>query len=190
MWAVLMVLAAAPAFEGVLVYQLSARNAEGTVKTSVSKLGVRSEASLKFGASRSDTIVLVKAAAPQTSLVWNAEKREFVAQAPQVPQRKVTRVEPLGEGSVLGLACKKVRLHDDQQGFTEYCVAKDALGDAAVDRLVATAQRLDAEALAGLASAGVKGLVVKMVHVAKGEQDLWLELSALERRAVDPALMK
>lgn len=188
---VLVLLAAGTAgFEGVLEYQVRVRNAEGSVRTYVSKLGVRSEASLPFGSAKADTTVLVKAAAPETSLVWNAEKNEFIAQAPQTPQRKVTRVEALGDSTVLGLACKRVRLHDDQQGFTDYCVAKDALKDPKSDTLVTRAQRLDADTLTALASAGATGLVVKMMHTLKGEADLTMELTSLKKAAVDPKLMK
>jgi hypothetical protein len=188
---VLLVLAAGGApFEGVLEYQLRVRNSEGTVKTYVSKLGVRSEATLPFGASKSETTVLVKADAPGTSLVWDAAKKEFVAQPPQPPQRKVTRVEPLGTATVLGLQCARVRLHDDQQGYTDYCVAKGALNDPKSDALVTKAQRLDADAVAGLASAGASGLVVKMMHATKGEPDLWLELTSLKKASVDPKLMR
>lgn len=187
----LLVAAAAPApFEGVLEYEVRVRNATGTVKTYVSKLGVRSEASIPFNGVKNETTVLVKADAPETSLVWNPEKKEFVAQPPQAPQRKVTRSEALGDAKVLGLPCKRVRLHDDQGGLTDYCVAKDALRDANSDRLVTRAQRLDAQTLAALAQAGASGLVVKMMHTVKGEPDLTLELTSLKRAPVDPKLMR
>ncbi len=185
---VLCVLSAAP-FEGVLEYDVRVRNAEGSVKTWVSKLGVRSEASLPFGTAKNQTTVLVTAAEPDVSRVWSAEKNEFVVQAPQPPQRKVTRAEAMGDGKVLGLGCKRVRLHDDQQGYTDYCVAKDALKDAAADRLVTRAQRLDDDTVAALARAGATGLVVKMMHVSGGEPDLVLELTSLKAAKVDPALM-
>ncbi len=181
-------LAAAP-FEGVLEYQLRVRNAEGSVKTYVSKLGVRSEAVLPFGSAKSETTVLVKADAPGTSLVWSADKKAFVAQAPQPTQREVTRSEAVGEMTVLELKCQRVRLYE-AEGFTEYCVAKDALKDAKRDRLVMSAQRLDAQTVAALARHGAAGLVVKLTHVTRGEPDLTMELVSLKRVPVDAKLMQ
>lgn len=187
----LLVLAAAP-FEGVLEYQLRFGLADGTVKAYVSKLGVRTEAALPFGAGKSEAIVLVKPDAPDTALVWNAEKKEFGPQ-PQQPTapRKVTRVEELGEAKVLNLKCNRVRLHDDQQGFTDVCLTKDVLKDAKADAMVTRAQRLEPSALAALEGAGLHGLIIKMSHAVKtGQADLTMELASFKKQPVDPKLFK
>lgn len=144
---------------------------------------------LPFGTTKSETTVLVKADAPGTSLVWNAEKKAFVEQPPQPPQRAVTRTEAVGEMKVLDLKCQRVRLYE-AEGFTEYCVAKDALQDVKRDRLVMSAQRLDAQTLAALARHGATGLVVKLTHVTRGEPDLAMELVSLKRVPVDAKLMQ
>ncbi len=183
-------------FEGVLDSKMSGENTNGSMRTWISKVGVRNEMDVqspeaeKAGMGKSFRMVtLVKAAQPDVTYLLDDNRKTYsvLEHKPGTYKSDETfTAKRIGKDTVAGFACDQVNVTSSRGHELEMCVARDMIGGSAWIR--AFQQRAEDQGhglMKALSDAGVKGLPIRWVSKGKdGHGPFRVELVSARRQPV------
>jgi Domain of unknown function (DUF4412) len=185
-------------FEGVLDAKISGRMT-GTVRTWISKDGLRSETELhppdaaQANAGKTiRSITIVKVVEPgRTYILDEARKTYFVVESkgeesePDAGDDAYV-VKRIGRDTVAGYACERVDVTSKHGSESELCIAADFFGNDAWYRLFQLRERGKPTGLhKALLDAGVKGLPIRWQRKSKSDEDAFtMELVSAKKQRV------
>ncbi len=166
-------------FEGVLDSKMSGERMTGTMRTWISKAGLRSEGDIqspdaeKAGMGKSFRMVtIVKAAEPNVAYLLDEKRKTYSVIESKSASRsseETYTAKKIGKDTVAGFSCDRVAVTHSRGHDFEMCVAPDILGGSAWIRAFQQRGEDQGRGLQkALLDAGVKGFPVRWVSQGKG----------------------
>ncbi len=185
-------------FEGVLLSKVSG-DMNGTARTWISKVGVRSEMDMEVPEAQRaimgknlHMVTIVKAAEPNRTYLVNDAGKSYSVSEHKPGERDADdtkyTVKRLGKDTVAGFSCQRVEVTSSLGTDAEMCVSPDVLGGS--DWFRALQMRAEARGrglFRALLDAGVKGFPIRWSNKGRGKEGkgaFTMELVSAERKSV------